>query len=224
MGWNIGREALKLRFHLRNFHWLISRPHQEWKELMWVVWVVTDIGMWVNFNAEIWAIPSFHQEFHFCDFGIPTWFLWEKCGPKTATTQQHHCILPQGALNFCSFSPTDVKAITAARDGTVKVWEFEEGIEGGELELRTESGNAPNKRSLKNGRWPYSTPENEHGGPQNDGFGKGGTPALNMEIFGMLSLWGVNVSGQIGGGGTLIEEVYHIYIHICKLICIYIYT
>ena len=44
MGWNIGRETLKLRFHSRNVHWLISRPHQEWKELMWVVWVVTDIG------------------------------------------------------------------------------------------------------------------------------------------------------------------------------------
>ena len=68
-----------------------------------------------------------------------------KVWPKTATTQQDRCILPQGALNFCSFSPTDVKAITAARDGTVKVWEFEEGIEGGELELRTESGNAPSK-------------------------------------------------------------------------------
>ena len=84
MGWNIGREALKLRFHLRNVHWLISRPHQEWKELMWVVWVVTEIGMWVN------LIPKFWQSLHFTtnfmsDFGIPTWFLWEKCSPKMAT-------------------------------------------------------------------------------------------------------------------------------------------
>ena len=51
-----------------------------------------------------------------------------------------HAAFCQGTVNFCSFSPTDVKAITAGRDGTVKVWEFEEGIESVEPELRTESG------------------------------------------------------------------------------------
>eukprot|EP00913_Durusdinium_trenchii_P010740 g10075.t1 len=36
----------------------------------------------------------------------------------------------QGALNGCSFSPDGLRAMTSSRDGTVKLWEFDEGIEG----------------------------------------------------------------------------------------------
>lgn len=35
---------------------------------------------------------------------------------------------PQGALNGCSFSPDGLRAMTSSRDGTVKLWEFDEGV------------------------------------------------------------------------------------------------
>ena len=154
--------------------------------------------MWLNFDAENLGNPFIYtRNFIFVILGFPHVFCGKRCGPKTAATQHHRCILPQGALNFCSFSPTDVKAITAARDGTVKVWEFEEGIEGGELELRTESGNCTKQKQCEKWEDDHTPPPKTNGRiPKMDGFGKGGTPALNMEIFGMLNLWGVNVSGQ----------------------------